>query len=837
MAEEEVRREPSRFPARVTQPRASLSPDLVSFKKGGHLVLPLTERLPHQEYEDDFDEEEEEEEDDYGDDDFEEDDSEPSPAPKPSVSSASNALESDIARATREENERAAAARLKLSADPASADPAPVAPSGLVFAQTSGVALAPSRKVKGLPTRGQRGGPLTDAQARAARSRIKRWRLVDRAVGVTHADAACAFESLLVLEPMTPAQMYEGGLGPYARRRVAVAQTGADGETREFETQTGDGENENARAVAAQCPDDLSARREDLEAQSTFEASNGGGGRNAAAARRQAAAQKAAKWARASGDLQHSREKRLAGFVARAGAAAEALLRERRLDSSTKAASADLMRTRSSSLKPHAVQGQPGSLTEAYVALEEQELTLGRRVTAAAFAPDEKGARSLLVAYAPRDARARGAAGRGVLLVWDLGASRRSISHAMTLEGSPTCVAWGPRMPGGSSCVVLCGTEEGAVCAWDLREPARAAGPLVGEEAFEDAAEASALSRHGTAFRRPSYSTEGLCLGSGPNDAFGEPRGALVSVAAADGREAREQLVCKFSGRFAFHALALDVDGNVDAYLVSELRRREAEDAAMSDVGLRFGSRVRVTRAAAGIEYGNKKHREQTRFNAFGMRVADLGDAGVEFFVADDRGGVTRGARYGAAPLPRAFSVCDALDAGSAAAAPPRLATVSLDINPASPFDRDPGSTETRDVSSPRLLLAAHEGGAVALYRSDRSLALRRWDGFTTGSVVAVRWSLARPSLFFALDDACVVFAFDLLAADPAAPVHFEAFGKKEKIVSLELAAAGEPGWDKPGQHLMCLGYDDGRVDVHAIAPEFARATPQEVRALGEALV
>ena len=94
---------------------------------------------------------------------------------------------------------------------------------------------------------------------------------------------------------------------------------------------------------------------------------------------------------------------------------------------------------------------------------------------------------------------------------------------------------------------------------------------------------------------------------------------------------------------------------------------------------------------------------------------------------------MTRGARYGAAPLPRAFSVCDALDAGSAAAAPPRLATVSLDINPWSPFDRDFGSPDLRDVPFPRLLLAAHEGGAVALYRSDRSLALRRWDGFTCG--------------------------------------------------------------------------------------------------------
>ena len=284
----------------------------------------------------------------------------------------------------------------------------------------------PERKVKGLPSRGQRGGPLTDAQARAARSRIKRWRLVDRAVGVTHADAACAFESLLAVEPMTPAQMHEGGIGPYARRRVATAQTGGDGETREFETQTGGGENgagENARPVAAQCPDDLSARREDLEARSALEASGRGGGRSAAAVRREAAARKAAQWARATGHLAHSREKRLAGFLARAGADAEALLRERRpfffgagKTGGGARSAPDLMRTgASAALKPHAVEGAPGSLTAAYVALEEQEVTRGRRVAAAAFAPEDeaKGKRggaarsSLLVAYAPRDARAR----------------------------------------------------------------------------------------------------------------------------------------------------------------------------------------------------------------------------------------------------------------------------------------------------------------------------------------------------------------------------------------------------------------------------------------------
>ena len=79
---------------------------------------------------------------------------------------------------------------------------------------------------------------------------------------MTHAGAACGVESLLAAEPMTPAQMHEGGIGPYAGRAVATAQTGGDGETREFETQT-DYPRGGATppAVAAQCPGDLSARR------------------------------------------------------------------------------------------------------------------------------------------------------------------------------------------------------------------------------------------------------------------------------------------------------------------------------------------------------------------------------------------------------------------------------------------------------------------------------------------------------------------------------------------------------------------------------------------------
>ena len=64
-----------------------------------------------------------------------------------------------------------------------------------------------------------------------------------------------------------------------------------------------------------------------------------------------------------------------------------------------------------------------------------------------------------------------------------------------------------------------------------------------------------------------------------------------------------------------------------------------------------------------------------------------------------------------------------------------------------------------------------------------------------------------------------------------------EQFGKKERIVSFELAKAGNgegaPG-DK-GQFLASLAYDDGRTDVHLLADEFASCTAEvmeEARAL-----
>ena len=306
-------------------------------------------------------------------------------------------------------------------------------------------------------------GALTDAQR--APLRIKRVWSAARFYDAR--GAACGVESLLAAEPMTPAQMHEGGTGrtPGARsppRRPAGTE----------------------RRASSRRNRHRAARRQRRPSP-----------RNAPTTSRRAArtSRRGARWrprrrgaGRAAGRGRR-RERQLSGRVppgtcSTRGRNARRLRRARgrrrrrcfasggflfsasSTSSGARARAAgrsafghtDLMRARpGGSLKPHAVEGKAGSLTAAYVALEAEEVTRGRSVVAAAFAPGEKekGTRSLLVAYAPRHTRARGAAGRGVLLVWDLGAARRAITHAMTLEGSPTCVAWGPRPPGGQGVV------------------------------------------------------------------------------------------------------------------------------------------------------------------------------------------------------------------------------------------------------------------------------------------------------------------------------------------------------------------------------------------------
>lgn len=745
----------------------------------------------------------------------------------------------------REENERAARESAATAASRVAPPPVPSVsfdradPSSHLRDPRAGDPL-PQRVVKSFPSRSDArrnasraaslSGPAAEARRRADAARARRWKMVVAAVGgMTHADAACGTDACFVAEPMTPARMFEIGVGPHARRSAASAQTGGDDDARDFETQT---DVADRCAVAAQCPEDLAVSRHQLEAEAAANAAGAATRALPAALTRRRAAAAALKWARATGHLQHSKDRRLAGFITRAGFVADVLLRERET-----AIVEDVMRfspARGGGVKPGVTPGAPGSLSSAYAPLRVAAMTDGRVATSAAFAPGARGARKLAVAYAPRDAKARGSAGMGLILVWDLAGAEPEIVAALVAEGRPTRVAWGP---GQSHALIFCGTEEGAVCAWDLRESDEAHRAAVGALADEDRVrdrirdedededERAGNAAKATALRRPSYSTEGVFADVTNLDE--ENLGSIVSLGvAADAAESSsndaEGGIRGGGDARDFHLVVVDCWGGARTYLVAEMNRREAEDIALTDAGLRFGSRVRLIPAARDIPYcggGGGAGGFARGARARDAALSRAPGAATEFFVARDDGRVLRGASYGAPPPPRSFVPRDPLDAGAGVGGGGVSPVVSLHFNP----------------TFPRAFLAAGEDGSVALYSTSSSAAVRRWDGVTPGKVVAVRWSPARPSAFFVLDDRCVLSAFDLLSPTPSEPTRVEAFGKREKITSLEFAeTAPEGGRDAGGrqrQHLFSLTYDDGRVDVHELAPNFAATTPEEVEA------
>ena len=251
---------------------------------------------------------------------------------------------------------------------------------------------------------------------------------------MTAADASCGTDAIVDRAPKTHRQLFLAGLGPFAASRFATCQTRGEDSTR-ARTQTESTDDGRSHSCATQCPEDLVASRDDLELASM-------GGSSARVARR-AGGEIARLGGRGRrGDLQHSKNKRLGGFIQRVGAVVDVLLRER---PPPRGHVPDVMRIGGADgrLKPHA-RASPSWLAHRELRrFSPPALTASRRVVDAAFAPGPRGARTLAIAYAPSDPHARGAAGRGLVLVWDVGAAGCVASRALTCESVPTRVVLG----------------------------------------------------------------------------------------------------------------------------------------------------------------------------------------------------------------------------------------------------------------------------------------------------------------------------------------------------------------------------------------------------------
>ena len=131
------------------------------------------------------------------------------------------------------------------------------------------------------------------------------------------------------------------------------------------------------------------------------------------------------------------------------------------------------------------------------------------------------------------------------------------------------------------------------------------------------------------------------------------------------------------------------------------------------------------------------------------------------FLVGADGGRVLKGSWVGVAPAPKEYVVhsydsAAALDGAGRSARGVPCCVTALHVSPVCPW----------------AFLAGHDDGTVTLHSAALSAAVAVWPGVAAGGVRALRWSPARPCVFFVMDAMCMVSCFDLSKNMYVLPCH-----------------------------------------------------------------
>lgn len=183
-----------------------------------------------------------------------------------------------------------------------------------------------------------------------------------------------------------------------------------------------------------------------------------------------------------------------------------------------------------------------------------------------------------------------------------------------------------------------------------------------------------------------------------------------------------------------------------------------------------------------------------------------------QFLVAADAGKVLKGSWAGVASPPKELVAHDHLSAAILEGAG-RL--------------RVPSRVTALHVSThcPWAVLSGHDDGTVAIHGLASSTAALVWPSCVGGAVKVVKWSPARPCVFFVLDSLCTVSVFDLAKGSEGryGPVHTQSFLASDSLaVSLEVGSLHQPGEEGDQLPALAIGFDDGRVDVFSFAKAWA---------------
>ncbi|KAI8855096.1 hypothetical protein BC829DRAFT_109737 [Chytridium lagenaria] len=344
-------------------------------------------------------------------------------------------------------------------------------------------------------------------------------------------------------------------------------------------------------------------------------------------------------------------------------------------------------------------------------------------------------------------------------------------------EGEPASICASNSKP----YIYICGTREGGVSVWDLREPSSLHTTI-----NENTGSSGNSKKVEYLLRRPCYSTDALFSLSQlhkepivlvyPLVNIGVEQSGYNGFADLSGASHQEDDT--FDTLRTLQVVSIDAAGHMRLWVVSESRNKDYNSVAETDLGMSIGSNVRLVKGSGFmIKPINRISIASPNIHVLSCRFTP--DNVTTFLVGTNTGDILHESRFREPCYPRVYDQNFN---------PAPLISKSCDLDNESLVQVvDPVTSLDFSPHHPDIFLAGYGSGGVALFHKSRSSPLTRWsldwlsaeDPKTpwggggsskqqksctkNPSVVQLQWSPHRPSVFYVLDDTSTIYVWDLV--------------------------------------------------------------------------
>ncbi|XP_009328166.1 PREDICTED: WD repeat-containing protein 60 [Pygoscelis adeliae] len=370
---------------------------------------------------------------------------------------------------------------------------------------------------------------------------------------------------------------------------------------------------------------------------------------------------------------------------------------------------------------------------------------------------------------------------KSIICIWNIW-QPSSPQKVLTCDSEVVCCCFSPS----KTTLVFAGTIDGSLLVWDLREDSRMHPHMT-------------ISETDWTFRVPTFSTDGVLNSVNHTSSILAVEPVSTSLYTDQNYGLSSLSYQEEMSGPPFQIASMDENGILNMWVVVELQKVDLA-GSQADLGLIPGGRVKLVHSST-MELNNSLFPKDVRQRMpQTLNIKFLSSNPNHFIVGTNIGLVGHGTRHDLKVLPKLFRPQES-----------RLRSISINAIDFFPFGKP-------------LFLVGCSDGSIRLHQMTSEYPLMQWNDSTNGqSIIALKWALTRPAVFFVLDASSNIYIWDLLEND-LLPVAKQTI-PSENVVTMALL--GEP--EKTNGLLgIVLAKESGQIDIQYVKKKWALPQPEE---------